>query len=145
MQTKCRSIATFHRPIHSHWPLPLTAFLRMLCFGMCINKMLWFLTWGLQDPSLASLNFCKKLSPNMNPNHIIRSIFKIQCMSFLWCCNSSALWATEQKEKTSLVTGAARLKTRPAKMKLVLILHILLVTEKYCTYLYCTVKNSCYI
>ena len=23
MQTKCRSIATFHRPIHSHWSLPL--------------------------------------------------------------------------------------------------------------------------
>ncbi len=24
MRTKCRSIATFHRPIHSHWSLPLT-------------------------------------------------------------------------------------------------------------------------
>ena len=23
MRTKCRSIATFHRPIHSHWSLPL--------------------------------------------------------------------------------------------------------------------------
>ncbi len=25
MRSKCRSIATFHRPIHSHWSLPLTA------------------------------------------------------------------------------------------------------------------------
>jgi hypothetical protein len=24
MRTKCRSIATFHRPIHSHWSLPLS-------------------------------------------------------------------------------------------------------------------------
>ncbi len=24
MRTKCRSTATFHRPIHSHWSLPLT-------------------------------------------------------------------------------------------------------------------------
>jgi hypothetical protein len=27
MRTKCRSIATFHRPIHSHWSLPLRLFL----------------------------------------------------------------------------------------------------------------------
>ncbi len=26
MRTKCRSIATFHRPIHSHWSLPLRQF-----------------------------------------------------------------------------------------------------------------------
>jgi hypothetical protein len=24
MRTKCQSIATFHRPIHSHWSLPLS-------------------------------------------------------------------------------------------------------------------------
>ncbi len=28
MRNKCRSIATFHRPIHSHWSLPLKSTLR---------------------------------------------------------------------------------------------------------------------
>jgi hypothetical protein len=39
MRTKCRSIATFHRPIHSHWSLPLTESTN------CINSWyMWFLS-----------------------------------------------------------------------------------------------------
>jgi hypothetical protein len=30
MRTKCQSIATFHRPIHSHWSLPLTMVFKVL-------------------------------------------------------------------------------------------------------------------
>jgi hypothetical protein len=32
MRTKCRSIATFHRPIHSHWSLPLKKFFHIFSF-----------------------------------------------------------------------------------------------------------------
>jgi hypothetical protein len=38
MRTKCRSIATFHRPIHSHWSLPL----RTALFGHAHKKSLVF-------------------------------------------------------------------------------------------------------
>ncbi len=30
MRTKCRSIATFHRPIHSHWSLPLICMVELM-------------------------------------------------------------------------------------------------------------------
>ncbi len=36
MRTKCRSIATFHRPIHSHWSLPLITLLGLL---RCIMEL----------------------------------------------------------------------------------------------------------
>jgi hypothetical protein len=34
MRTKSRSIATFHRPIHSHWSLPL----RWPCFLLSLDR-----------------------------------------------------------------------------------------------------------
>ncbi len=63
----------------------LTAFLRMLCFGMYINKMLCFVTRGLQDPPLCNClpKQLSKIVAGHAPGHIVRSIFKIQCMSFL--------------------------------------------------------------
>ncbi len=33
MRNKCQSIATFHRPIHSHWSLPLSTWLESLTYS----------------------------------------------------------------------------------------------------------------
>jgi hypothetical protein len=34
MPTKCQSISTFHRPIHSHWTIPLTQAYRLQRLGL---------------------------------------------------------------------------------------------------------------
>ncbi len=39
MQTKCPSIAPFHRPIHSHWSLPLRRRKRLFPHGRNVSPM----------------------------------------------------------------------------------------------------------
>ncbi len=46
MRTKCRSIATFHRPIHSHWSLPLNT----------VCKCLFYLLFSLGINCFATFN-----------------------------------------------------------------------------------------
>ncbi len=56
MRTKSRSIATFHRPIHSHWSLPLTfPILPYLLLTFC---NLQFLAFNFYHPPIPHLTFC---------------------------------------------------------------------------------------
>ncbi len=56
MRTKCRSIATFHRPIHSHWSLPLNAVV-----GLCSLKLSDHRTLFWQLVALHSFPFTQKI------------------------------------------------------------------------------------
>ncbi len=61
MRTKCRSMATFHRPIHSHWSLPLSFESEKFIILFCAHLYFQYSAHPRLHPQSLILYFPKKL------------------------------------------------------------------------------------
>ncbi len=83
MRTKCRSIATFHRPIHSHWSLPLRQFYLFLPHNQFERTYKHALEYHLQTYASRKVTYIQRKIRGPTPPY---SVIVSQFLSVLTSC-----------------------------------------------------------